>query len=209
MFHGALKNIMGTRFDILIIDQIRLKSREIWGEIAFELRRLDQLFNRFDEVSETSKINREAALAPVQVSPEMWFVLQNCRQYYRRTLKLFDITLDDFSKVVLDENDHSVSFSQEDITLDFGGYAKGYALVKIRDLIARSEVQHCFIDFGNSSSWGLGIILMETHGRLVLKTHITGLSFWMRLPYRIWLYQSQVIRLPIPGILYDLTRGSR
>lgn len=156
MFHGALKNIMGTRFDILIIDQIRLKSREIWGEIAFELRRLDQLFNRFDEVSETSKINREAALAPVQVSPEMWFVLQNCRQYYRRTLKLFDITLNDFSKVVLDENDHSVSFSQEDITLDFGGYAKGYALVKIRDLIARSEVQHCFIDFGNSSIMGIG-----------------------------------------------------
>lgn len=147
---------MGTCFDILVIDQSRLKSQEIWREIVFELRRLDQLFNRFDTTSETSRINREAALAPVKVSREMWSILQSCQQYYQLTLKMFDITLNDFSKVVLNENDHSVTFSQKDISLDFGGYAKGYALANIRDLIVQSGVQHCFIDFGNSSIMGIG-----------------------------------------------------
>ncbi|WP_298653166.1 FAD:protein FMN transferase [uncultured Proteiniphilum sp.] len=156
MFHGSLKNIMGTRFDILIIDQNRLKSQEIWNDIVFELRRLDQIFNRFDSTSETSKINCEAITDPVHVSPEMWFILRSCQIYYTRTLGLFDITLNDFSKVLLDEKAHTVIFSKKDISLDFGGYAKGYALLKIKDLIYQAGVQHCFVDFGNSSILGIG-----------------------------------------------------
>lgn len=156
MFHGSLKNIMGTRFDILIIDQNRLESQEIWNDIVFELRRLDRIFNRFDSISETSKINREAILEPVHVSPEMWSILRSCQIYYTRTLGLFDVTLKDFSKVLLDEKKHSVTFLKKDISLDFGGYAKGYALVKIKDLIHQAGVQHCFVDFGNSSILGIG-----------------------------------------------------
>lgn len=147
---------MGTRFDILIIDQDRVKSQDIWHDIVFELQRLDLLFNRFDTTSETSKINREAALTPVPVSPEMWSILQNCQMYYTRTLKLFDITLNDFSTVELIENNHSIFFPKKDISLDFGGYAKGYALAKLRDVVLQSEVQHCFMDFGNSSILGIG-----------------------------------------------------
>lgn len=156
MFHGSLQNIMGTRFDILIIGQNKLKSQEIWNDIVFELQRFDRIFNRFDSTSETSKINRKAVLEPVHVSLEMWTILKSCRQYNIRTLGLFDITLDDFSKVLLDEREHSVIFLKEDISLDFGGYAKGYALAKIKDLIHQAGVKHCFIDFGNSSILGMG-----------------------------------------------------
>lgn len=147
---------MGTQFDILIIDENRLNCLQIWNEIIIELRRLDQLFNRFDDTSETSVINREAALRPVSVSPEMWSILQNCQMYHTRTLSLFDITLNDLSIVVLDKDDQSVFFLSEDISLDFGGYAKGYALLKIRDLIHKANIQHCFADFGNSSIFGIG-----------------------------------------------------
>ncbi len=156
MFHGSLQNIMGTRFDILIIGQNKLKSQEVWKDVVFELRRLDRIFNRFSSTSETSKINREAILEPVHVSQEMWTILKSCRQYNIRTLGLFDITLDDFSKVLLDEREHTVIFLKKDISLDFGGYAKGYALVKIKDLIHQAGVKHCFVDFGNSSILGMG-----------------------------------------------------
>jgi thiamine biosynthesis lipoprotein len=156
MFHGSSKNIMGTRFDILIIGQNRLQSREIWDDTVSELQCLDWIFNRFDNTSETSKINREAILAPVHVSPEMWYILKSCQIYYKRTFGLFDITLHDFSTVLMNEDDHSVFFSKKDISLDFGGYAKGYALVKIKDLIRQAGVQHCFMDFGNSSILGIG-----------------------------------------------------
>lgn len=156
MFHGSLKNIMGTRFDILIIDRDRLKTQRIWRDIVFELNRLDQLFNRFDSISETSKINHRATLTPVAVSPEMWSILQNCQIYHRLTLGLFDITLDDFSKVELNKLDHSIFFHKEGISIDFGGYAKGYALMKIKEITHQSEVKDCFIDFGNSSILGIG-----------------------------------------------------
>lgn len=156
IFHGSLQNIMGTKFDILIINGDRLKSQEIWKEIVFELRRLDQLFNRFDDTSETSRINREAAIAPAPLNLEMWIVLKSCQLYHSRTLGLFDITLEHFSKVVLNDNNQTVFFSQEGISLDFGGYAKGYALLKIKDMLHQSELKNCLVDFGNSSILGIG-----------------------------------------------------
>lgn len=147
---------MGTRFDILIIGQDRLKSLEIWNDIVIELRRLDRIFNRFDSTSETSKINHEAVIEPVIVSPEMYSILRSCQVYYTRTLGLFDVTLTDFSKVLLNEEEHTVFFLKKDISLDFGGYAKGYALLKIKDVLYQGEVKHCFVDFGNSSIMGIG-----------------------------------------------------
>lgn len=156
MFHGSLKKIMGTRFDILIIDRNRLRCQRVWNDIVLELQRLDHIFNRFDNTSETSKINRESILSPVHISLEMWSILQNCQMYYKRTFKLFDITLDDFSKVELIKNGHFIFFPQKDLSLDFGGYAKGYALSKIKDLIHQARVKHCFINFGNSSILGIG-----------------------------------------------------
>nr|WP_076931980.1 FAD:protein FMN transferase [Proteiniphilum saccharofermentans] len=156
MFHGSLKNIMGTRFDLLIIDQDRLKCQEAWNYINSELQRLDQLFNRFDSASETSKINREAIHAPVYPDREMWSILRSCQMYYEHTMGLFDITLNDFSKVLLNEKECTVFFLKKDISLDFGGYAKGYALLKIKGIIHKTGVKDCFVDFGNSSIMGIG-----------------------------------------------------
>ena len=82
LFHGALKNIMGTRLDVLVIGQTRWESFGIWNEIVPELRRLDAVFNRFDEASETSMINRNAAEETVRVSDEMWEILQSCKDYH-------------------------------------------------------------------------------------------------------------------------------
>ena len=156
MFHGSLKRIMGTRFEMLVIDKSRLESREIWNEIVHELRRLDSVLNRFDEHSETSKINREAASAPIRISLEMRHILQSCRTYHERTRRLFDITLNDFTSVKMDTENSLVAFMEKGLSLDFGGYAKGYALVKVKELLSESEVEHCFVDFGNSSILGIG-----------------------------------------------------
>lgn len=156
MFHGAANNVMGTRFDILIIGQDTITSHEIWNETIAELQRLDRIFNRFDNTSETYKVNSEAPLAAINVSCEMWEVLQNCQMYHARTSGLFDITLNNFSNVLLNESDHSVAFAEKNTSLDFGGYAKGYALVKLQEMITQKGVNDCLIDFGNSSIMGIG-----------------------------------------------------
>lgn len=156
IFHGSLMNIMGTGLGLLLINKSRIESYEVWGDIVSELRRLDLLFNRFDKNSETSKINCEAKLGYVQTSAEMIEVLKSCKDYHKRTLGIFDITLNDISQVILNEKNNSVAFSNENISLDFGGYAKGYALLKIKDILHNAEVEHCFVDFGNSSIFGMG-----------------------------------------------------
>ena len=43
-----------------------------------------------------------------------------------------------------------------ELTLDFGGFAKGYALQKIRNILQQENLQNAFIDFGNSSILGMG-----------------------------------------------------
>ena len=156
MFHGSMADIMGTRFDIVLVGKSRQCAEPIWLELINELKKLEHLFNRFDKSSEVSQINNDAKNGFVSVNPEMWAVLQDCKRYYDLTLGLFDITKKDFSKVCFRESDNSVSFLSEEISLDFGGYAKGYSLRKIQDILQRNEVSRCFVDFGNSSILGIG-----------------------------------------------------
>lgn len=156
MFHGFLANIMGTRFDIVIIGKGKNEAEEVWEKILSELRRLERMLNRFDRESEVAQINLRAYEHPVKVSEEMWSILMDCRYYHQATLGLFDITLKDFSKIIFNEGRRSVYFSRKNIHLDFGGYAKGYALKKIRDILIEADIHQCFVDFGNSSILGLG-----------------------------------------------------
>lgn len=156
LFHGSLLDIMGTRFDVLIVTESQETGEDIWNEIQSELLRLDKLFNCFDAGSEVSMINSGAYTKPITVSPEMWEVLLGCKRYHEQTMSLFDITLKDFKKVLLNENNKSVSFLEKDIHLDFGGYAKGYAIERINDIIKRYSIRNSFINFGNSSIYALG-----------------------------------------------------
>ena len=151
MFHGFLPDIMGTRFDIVIIGKGKSETEEVWGKICSELRRLERMLNRFDKESEVTQINLNASRHPVEVSDEMWAILMDCRYYHLATSGLFDITLKDFSKVIFNENHRSVYFSLKDMHLDFGGYAKGYALNKLKNILLAADIRQCFADFGNSS----------------------------------------------------------
>ena len=133
MFHGFIPHIMGTRFDILLIHSDIDRLNTLWADIAYELERLDKILNRFDPHSEVSKINNHASQSKIQISKELKSILQLCSYYYQTTSHLFDITLKDFSRIQLHEHSY-ISFTSPDISLDFGGFAKGYALKKIRKL---------------------------------------------------------------------------
>ena len=137
MFHGFIPHIMGTRFDILLIHSDIDRLNTLWADITYELERLDKILNRFDPQS------------------EMKSILQLCSYYYETTSHLFDITLKDFSQIQLHEHSY-ISFTSPDISLDFGGFAKGYALKKIRKFIEQENISDAFANFGNSSILGIG-----------------------------------------------------
>ena len=154
MFHGFIPHIMGTRFDILIIHPDVTLLHRIWVTITNELEYLDRILNRFDPKSEVSKINDLHSQNSIPISAELGNILQLCQYYYEHTFHLFDITLKDFSKIQFC-NRH-ISLPVSELTLDFGGFAKGYALQKIRNILQQENLQNAFIDFGNSSILGMG-----------------------------------------------------
>lgn len=155
-FHGSMTGIMGTRLDMVVTGYGKPFTQSVWHTVVTELERLDRMLNRFDGDSELSRINRKAAKSPVRVSPEMWRILTDCRRYHTLTCGLFDITLDDLSKVVFDEATCAVTFPSDGFSFDLGGYAKGYAMEKIKHILAENGIANAFIDFGNSSIMALG-----------------------------------------------------
>ncbi len=156
VFHGSLTEIMGTRFDLVIVGKSRDISGIVWQSMTRELERLDAMLNRFVPSTEISVINKTAATSPVNVSEEMWEILCNCRTYHQKTFGLFDITLKDFSQLELHAEERTVSFQQPNLFLDFGGYAKGYAMKQLKAILEDYKVENCFVDFGNSAIFALG-----------------------------------------------------
>ena len=69
--------------------------------------------------------------------------------------RLFIFSTSHFSQIQIHGN-HHISFSNFSVTLDFGGFAKGYALKKIQEILLRGNIENAFVDFGNSSIMGIG-----------------------------------------------------
>lgn len=156
IFHGSLMNIMGTRFDMVMMGKNESDSIEIWEQIFLLLERLHNKFSRFDENSEVFFVNLHAHGQSVKLSDDLWEALSDCRKYFEKTNGLFDITLNDFTQIRFQEKDKSVSFCSKETNIDLGGYAKGYAIEKIRSLLVKSGVDNALVDFGNSSIWAMG-----------------------------------------------------
>jgi thiamine biosynthesis lipoprotein len=150
-----MAGIMGTRFDIVLSTENKSEAEKLWKDIVSILSRLDEMLNRFNPQSELSEINREAFQKSISITPEMLRILQLCADYHRKTFGYFDITLRDFLKVHIDEKAMTVCFSEK-TKLDLGGFAKGYAMTFIEQILVNNGFCNAFVDFGNSSITALG-----------------------------------------------------
>jgi Membrane-associated lipoprotein involved in thiamine biosynthesis len=147
---------MGTRPDVLLIGKEKSAGEQIWTQITDEIKRLDRLMNKFDPESEIYTVNSLFSTRPMIVSDELWGILTDCYRYFQLTSGYFDISLHDFSSVELNESDHTIFSSLKDLTLDLGGYGKGYALERTRLILESHGIENVLINFGNSSVLGVG-----------------------------------------------------
>ena len=156
LFHGSMSSVMGTQFDILMVGSDPRLLGTVWEKVESEVQRLDKMLNRFDPESEVSFVNREAGHYPVTVGEELWNILLNCKRYNELTEGYYDITLQGFDQVLLTEEDKSIFFFSESLHIDLGGYGKGYALAKIRELLEENGIGKALVNFGNSSVLAVG-----------------------------------------------------
>lgn len=136
MFQGSALDVMGTKLELLIVGLPERKAYNVWGDITKEVSRLDRIFNRFDPKSEVSILN--ASKTDIETSQDMKDALNLCESYLIMTQRLFDVTRGDRPD------------------LDFGGFAKGFALRKIAIILKAAHVKDAFVNFGNSTIMGIG-----------------------------------------------------
>lgn len=154
---------MHTRMDFLFVaNEAESFFNEISCKAFREIAALEKTGNAFDPESELSFVNAHASANRVDLSPELYDMLRIALDYNKNTFGLFDITTDseDYNGksidcVQLDTGMH-IRFTRPGIKINLSGFLKGYALDRVRLLMADTPMSGALINMGNSSVMCLG-----------------------------------------------------
>ncbi len=177
-------NAMGTTFVVVAYAEDEQTLTEGLEAAFKEAGRLDRMLSNYRSDSEWSRVNRQAGARPVQVSAELFRLLEYCGQVNRASQGTFDITVGPlmrvwgffrgtgrlpaagevsaakqkvgFSNVRLDAAARTVRFLKPGIELDPGGIGKGYAVDRMIDRLKENGIRSAMISAGGSSIYGLG-----------------------------------------------------
>ncbi|MCB0373809.1 MAG: FAD:protein FMN transferase, partial [Muricauda sp.] len=84
--------LMGTRFEITVVAPNEEIGYIYIDEAVSEIQRIEKIISSWDETSETSKINKNAGIKPVKVSPELFGLIERAIGISKITDGAFDIT---------------------------------------------------------------------------------------------------------------------
>ena len=149
-------------------------------EAEKEINRLEKLFSPTIEQSEIFAINQYAAKQTVTVSKDTFDLIEKAKEYCNITEGAFDITiapvvkawgfteevkrvpsdeeiqqklqLVDNNKLHIDKQNSTVYLENENITIDLGGIAKGYASNKVNEILKKNGVSSAVISLGGNVS---------------------------------------------------------
>ena len=174
---------MATRFEILFPSDDR-GLIEFAHEALDEIRRLEAIMSYFDPESRVAELNRCAFERPVVVEPELFGLLDRCRQIWTETRGAFDVAagaawrcwgfdrrdgrVPDPSEIraalsatgsdglELDATDRTVRFLKSGLEVNLGSIGKGFALDRSGGILQNAGLEHALLHAGNSSflAWG-------------------------------------------------------
>lgn len=148
--------LMGTSITIEAIGGTAPARAAAIDEAFASMVEVDRLMSNYKPDSELTRVNTDAAVRPVPVSPPLWSVLEAAARVSRASGGAFDITvgpavrlwgfhdkkphvpseselarirpLVGYDNVLLDAATHSVRFRRPGVEIDLGGIAKGFAV---------------------------------------------------------------------------------
>ncbi len=176
---------MNTRFELVLHGGREPALRAAGEEALREIARIEDLLSAFKPTSEIAVVNARAAREPVQVSQEVFALLQEVQTLHTLTGGAFDITIGPLMKcwglwgtaegrvpsraeldaarhrvglqhVILDAALRTVRFARPGMALDLGGIGKGYALDRTAELLREQGVTSAFLHGGTSSVVAIG-----------------------------------------------------
>jgi thiamine biosynthesis lipoprotein len=175
---------MATRFEIVLHGENPVALRAAGEEALDEVERLDRQLSLYRPDSEISHLNARAAREPVQVSPDLFALLQQAKTLSQETGGAFDITIASLVRcwgllegqgrvpqpgelaaarakvgmhlVQLNAGDFTVRFEREGVMLDLGAVGKGYAVEKAAGLLREAGAVSALIHGGTSTVYAIG-----------------------------------------------------
>lgn len=150
---------MATLFEAWLVGDDEEHLAAVGEASLDEIERVELVLSRFDRGSELQRVNREAALAPVRVSCELYAVLEDCLRRSQETDGFFDVTataagmpaISRAERFHLDPEKRTVVFTDASVQLDLGGYGKGYALDAAATIFDQFGVRSFLLHGGTSS----------------------------------------------------------
>jgi FAD:protein FMN transferase len=169
--------IMGTRCDVELWTEDRIKGEAAISAVFDEMRRIDNEFSTYKPESEVSRVNAAAAKAPMRISRELFDLIQTSIDYSNLTRGTFDITYasvgymynypervrptdaqitaalpeSNYRHVHLDAAAQTVFFDHDGVRIDFGGIGKGYAVDRGIVVLQKLGVTHAMVNAGGDS----------------------------------------------------------
>lgn len=169
--------IMGTAIRVELWSEEGARAEAAIAAVMQEMHRIDAAMSPFKPESELSRINREAARAPVPVSAELFDLLARSLEFSCLSGGAFDITfagighLYDYRRglrpsepelaaarasvgyrhLLLDAGARTVRFARPGMRIDLGGFAKGYAVDNAAAILRRHGIGHAIVSAGGDS----------------------------------------------------------
>ena len=185
-WHEREAAIMGTRIAVELWHEDAVQAEAAIDAVIAEMHRIDALMSHYKPESQLSRINRDAATAPVKVDAELAGLIARALEFSELSGGAFDITyasvgyLYDYRErrhpseaqiqaalpaiswrhVVVDREASTVRFLMPGVRIDLGGIAKGYAVDSAAQILRARGIQNASITAGGDTR-----ILGDRRGR--------------------------------------------
>ena len=155
---------MATLFEGWLVGEGISHLRSVAQVLEAEILRLESLMSRHDPQAELARLNKNASHGPVQVERELFSIIQDCLDWYKKTEGYFDIGGSSqapgykglSTHVKVWEATQRIDLSLPSLWLDLGGYGKGYTLDVLGHILAEFGIDNYFLNGGRSSCLAKG-----------------------------------------------------
>lgn len=171
---------MGSPFNLVFVEKDSIQAIKISKECFLLVDSLVSILSDYDSSSELSKLNANAGIGPIQVSPLLLEILLLSKSAYEKSGHSFDISIGPlsalwrnarktksfpkeqdvllakklvgFENIKIDSLSHTVELTLKGMRLDLGGIAKGYVADQVLQLLNKNSVFSALVDAGGDIS---------------------------------------------------------
>ncbi len=169
--------VMGTQAKVEFEWNDKHQAQLLIQAVVDEMNRIDRLMSPYKPKSEISQLNNSAWSKPIKVSKEFYDLLVRSQHFSNLTKGAFDISFSsvgylydyrqnkkptakqiaelkeaiNYQKIVLNEKDNSVFFTDKRVKIDLGGIAKGHAVDQSIHILQKAGIVNAYVNAGGDS----------------------------------------------------------